>query len=464
MDLAVKLVNDVLMFIWELFTWTWWFWLFLVVRGLAVSTWLFWRREWYKKFEARRIILEIRVPREISKSPRAMEQVLASMHSMYNVAGNLREKWWDGEVVRWFTLEMTSMGGEIHLYVTMYHKYRNLVEAAFYSYYPDVELEEVEDYTTLFPEDIQEMYNQGYDLWGTEMVLAKEPYYPIKTYEDFESPDEDKQYDPISAFLEILGQVKPEQMVGIQIHITPASMKEWRDKYEDKIKELKEHAQKGGGSGPKKSATMNVSFESGFLPIFDVQKKEEKKSEFDALKSLSRSPGETEVLRAVEENLSKPAFKTLVRFIYFSPASLFYDSFARRGLAGSFNQYGTTDMNMFVQNYSVSTKVDLWTWSIPRFFPAIRREYRKQRLLYEYRKRKKPLSNFMGKIITSHFFNWNFASREFMMNTKCLASLFHPPTTMVLTAPHIRRMESRKAGPPAGLAIFGDEDELEKFL
>ena len=464
MELAVKLTNDALVFIWELFTWTWWFWLFLILRGLAVSTWLFWRREWYKKYDLKRIIMEIRVPRETTKSPRAMEQVLASMHSMINEAGNLREKWWDGEVVRWFTLEMTSFGGEIHLYVTMYHKYRNLVEAAFYSYYPDVELEEVEDYTGRFPENIQEMYAQGYDMWGTEMVLAKESFYPIKTYEDFESPDEDKQYDPISAFLEVLSQVKPEQMVGIQIHITPVWPEQWRGKYEEKIKELKESAQKGGGKGGGKSAKMKVSFEGGPLPIFEVEKMEEKKSDFDALKSLSRSPGETETLRAVEENLSKQAFKTLVRFIYLSPVALYYDSFARRGLAGSFNQYGTTDMNFFIRNDLVSTKVDFWTWGIPRFFPAIRREYRKQRLLYNYCKRKKPLSNFMGRVITSHFFNWNFTSREFLMNTKCLASLFHPPTSMVLTAPHIRRMESRKAGPPAGLAIFGDEDELEKFL
>ncbi|MFH0891003.1 MAG: hypothetical protein V1856_03150 [Candidatus Liptonbacteria bacterium] len=462
MDFALRLVNDVLVSIWEIFSWTWWFWLFLILRFLAVDTWLFWRREWYKKYDLKRIIMEIRIPREINKSPRAMEQVLASIHSLRNVAGNLREKWWDGEVVRWFTLEMTSLGGEVHFYITMYHKYRNLVEAAFYSYYPDVELEEVEDYIVRFPESVQETYKQGYDLWGTEMVLAKEPYYPIKTYEDFESPDEDKQYDPISAFLEVLGQVQPEQMVGIQIHITPLSSDEWRGAYEDKIKELKESAQKGGKGGGKK-ANMHVSFEGGILPIFEVRGTEEKKSDFDALKSLSRSPGETETLRAVEDNLAKPAFKTLIRFIYFSPVSLFYDSFARRGLAGAFNQYGTQDMNMFVQNFAVSTKVDLWTWSIPRFFPAIRREYRKQRLLYEYRKRKKPLSNFIGKLITSHFFNWNFASMEFKMNTKCLATLFHPPTTMVLTAPHIRRMESRKAGPPAGLPIYGEADELEKF-
>ena len=50
-----------------------------------------------------------------------------------------------------------------------------------------------------------------------------------------------------------------------------------------------------------------------------------------------------------------------------------------------------------------------------------------------------------------------------MMNTRSLATLFHPPTFLVLTAPHLRRVESKKTGPPAGLAIYGDEGDLEKF-
>jgi len=463
--LALSLANNALIFVWTVFSWTWWFWSFWILYGLASSTWLFWRRELFKQSKEgmHRIILEIRVPLEIKKSPRAMEQVLTTFHQMGNYAANIKELWWDGEVTRWFTLEVASFGGEVHFYVSVYHKYRNLVEAAFYAFYQDVELIEAEDYTKRFPENIQEMYRQGYDLWGSEMVLLKDSFYPIKTYEDFESPDEDKQYDPMSSFLEFLSQVKAEQMVGIQIHITPIGDRGWTKKYEPEVKKLKEASQRGGGESKKKAST-KTSFPGGILPALEVVGGKEKKSDFDVLKSLSRSPGETDILRAIEENLARPAFKTLIRFIYFSPLSTFYDSFARRGFGGSFNQYASMDLNMFVRNENISTRVDLWTWSFPRLFPGVRREYRKQRLLYDYRKRKKPLYNFMGKVITSHFFNWNFKSKEFLMNTKCLASLFHPPTSMVLTAPHLKRVESRKGGAPAGLAIYGEEEELEKFL
>ena len=49
------------------------------------------------------------------------------------------------------------------------------------------------------------------------------------------------------------------------------------------------------------------------------------------------------------------------------------------------------------------------------------------------------------------------------MNVEGIATLFHPPTAVVLTAPHVKRVESRKVGPPAGLPIFGEEEELEKY-
>ena len=69
----------------------------------------------------------------------------------------------------------------------------------------------------------------------------------------------------------------------------------------------------------------------------------------------------------------------------------------------------------------------------------------------------------MGKVMTSKFFNWNFKAENFEMNTECLATVFHPPGYLALTGPHVKRVESRKGGPPAGLAIFGGEENVEKL-
>ncbi len=176
---------------------------------------------------------------------------------------------------------------------------------------------------------------------------------------------------------------------------------------------------------------------------------------------IARSPGHIEILKKVEENLSKPAFDTLVRFIYLSPKEGFSDTFPRRGLRGAFNQYSALNLNSFRDNYSITTRTRIWNW--PHIFPKVRNEYRKQRLLHNYRTREVPPETWMGKLLTSYLFNWNFGSKRFLMNVKCLATLYHPPTAVVLTAPHIRRVESRRTGPPAGLAIYGEEGEIERF-
>jgi len=274
------------------------------------------------------------------------------------------------------------------------------------------------------------------DLWGSEMVLRKEDLFPIKTYPSFEAELEERQNDPMSTFLEVLGKVKPSEVVGIQILIAPG-LDDWDKKWEPLVNKLKE---------PK-------------------TKKEEKKGAEGQMESfarfIARSPVETDVLKAVEENLSKPAFNTLVRFIYLSPKNIFYDSFARRGLSGAFNQYSTLHLNGFVQNYKMSTRTLIWHW--PHLFPRWRNEYRKQRLLFTYLRREVPPETWMGRFMTSYPLNFNFTSHRFHLNIEGAATVFHPPSLIVLTEPHIRHLESRRMGPPSGLPIFGEDEEVEKY-
>jgi len=407
----------------------------IILFAIFRAGWLHWRREIFKN-EIDWMIMEIKIPREIRKSPKAMEQVLASIHSLRNSPSNFGEFYFDGEVTRWYSLEMVSFSGEAHLYIRFYRKQRNLVEAAFFSYYPDIELIETDDYIDRMPETISEMYSQGYDLWGAEMVLVKSPAYPIKMYSEFESTEEEKEFDPVSTFLEVLGKVKKEEIVGIQIIITPMD-NGWRKQFEGEIDHLKD-------SSTKKSTSTT---ESGEIKEFT--------------RSLMRTPGETKILEAVEDNLSKPAFETTIRFIYLSPKTSFYDSFARRGLSGAFNQYSALHLNSIRQNYPTGTRTGIFYY--PFIFPRLRNEYRKQRLLRNYRHRETPPEGFIGRFITSRFLNWNFATRANPMNIEAVATLYHPPSHFVLTAPHIKRLESRRGGPPAGLAIFGDEDNIERF-
>ena len=72
---------------------------------------------------------------------------------------------------------------------------------------------------------------------------------------------------------------------------------------------------------------------------------------------------------------------------------------------------------------------------------------------------------FMATLFDLRLFNWGFRPKRFsdmVLNVEELATIFHPPTFIVLTGPLIKRVEARKIGPPAGLPIYG-EGEGEKL-
>lgn len=425
------------------------------------STWLYWRQLRYKQAQ-KYTLFELQIPREINKNPLGMEQVLRAIWGLRNRAEDIGERYLKGEVTRWFSLEMVSFGGQIRFYIRAYRKQKELVKAAFLSYYPDVEIVEVEDYIHAIPKDLNEAREKGFDLWGSEMILTKSEAYPVKMYDEFENKEEEKTFDPISTFLEVLGEIKKDEVAGIQINIAPAHPywgNRWKKLIEwlQKPKRVSERSIGRTWSGGKLSEWFPGIMDE-IRPYDRVRGSKESASRVEKLPS---TPGQTEVIKAIEANLSNLAFDTIIRFVYISPQAIFYDSFARRGIIGAFSQYTALNLNSFKQNYTMSTRTRVWTW--PIVFPKWRNKMRKARLLHLYRMREMPEETFMGRLLTSHPFNWNFHSKSVKLSTKAIATLFHPPTRVVLTTPHMRRLESRKAAPEAGLSIFGEEDALEKF-
>lgn len=436
------------------FYYTWWFWVFILIGPLFTELWLFWKQETFKH-HIDWTLLELRMPREVKKSPKAMEQVLAAFHSLRNAPSDFQDKYLTGEVTKWFSLELVSLGGEVHFFVRVPREHKEVVEAAFFSYYADLEVVEAdEDYVDRIPKNMKELYEGGYELWGTELILTKDEAYPIKSYIDFESEDEAKQYDPISLFLEVLGKVKREEFVGIQLEIAPEG-DSWKKHGEHLIEELRGTKKEGGhGSG----AELGLEFPH-ILPHFPV-KATEGKEESGASRALSRTPGETDTLKAVEENLALPGFETVIRFIYTSPKELYSDGFARRGVVAGFNQYASNSLNSFALNQHTATRAKMWTW--PHVFPERRVYLRRERILFNYRHREVPPHVEIGRRFLGRFLDGEH-SEHFILTTRSIATLFHPPTPPVLTAPHLRRIESRKAGPPSGLPIYGGEENIEKF-
>jgi len=417
---------------------SWWFLIFFPIFFMAYGTWLAWRQRVFEhglKWD----MLEMRVPREILKSARGMDQVLQSIAAMRNTPGDLQEKYWDGEVTRWSTLEMVSFGGEIHFYVRVYRKLRALIEAAFYAFYPDIELVDVppeQDYAhTLLPPTIGELTASGRAFWGSEMILNKPGMFPIKTYLEFENMEEAHQLDPMSNFLETLSKVKPNEQFFLQYNIQPMS-RQWADDFEEKFDELKK---------PVRVKIDDVGAgEEGLLSA-----------------TVQRTPSQTQYLEIIGRNFGKPAFETTIRFMYVYPLGQYNDAFARRTVLSTFNQFAEAGLNSFRRNEDMGTKTK--GWNFPYLFPELRLKLREQRLLEFYRDREMWTETKMGRILSSHILNFNTHSQPQILTSESLASLWHPPSNLVLTAPHTQRMESKKMGAPAGLPIYADDKVLDQF-
>ncbi|MBI2053095.1 MAG: hypothetical protein HYT34_02520, partial [Candidatus Ryanbacteria bacterium] len=163
----------------------WWVWLGPVSFSLFISAWLHYRQTLYKKGIGW-TILEIKMPREIDKSPKAMDQFFSAIYGLRNAASNLVEKYWDGEVPLWFSMELVSFGGEIHFYIRTPSKHKNVVMSHLYANYPSLDIDETPDYIERFPAHIQELHADGMELWGTELLLVKADAYPVRTYLQFE--------------------------------------------------------------------------------------------------------------------------------------------------------------------------------------------------------------------------------------------------------------------------------------
>jgi hypothetical protein len=404
--------------------------LFLLLVEFFLGVFLYTQQQKFKLKEAAAdnyTLFEIRIPRELEKSARSMENVFQVIHGLGNAPSGWKETYIEGQVPLWFSAELVSIGGEIHFFLRVLKKHKNLVEVAFFSQYPDVEIAEVKDYVRNLPATTSELYALGMDIWGAEIILSKDHAYPIKTYSMFESAE---QTDPISAFLEVLAKLKAGEMVSLQIMISPAA-RDWSKKHMDMFAKLREPemVDTGGETKTPLSATVKKS----------------------------------EIINAVENKLNKPAFNTLLRLCYMSPGSIAKEGsgFAKGGIMGALSQFGSPNLNSFKANSGTATKIG--KWEFPYTYVDKRVEFRKQRLLYNFRQRENPPDTFLGRLFSSFRYDWNFESTSYELTTEELATIFHPATTAVLTAPHMKRVESKKAGPAAGLDIFGEDEDIEKF-
>ena len=385
----------------------------------VVTAWKIWI--WYAHtsflFKRDTILLEVKMPREITRSPRAMENALSKL---WLDAGETTflNRIWQGQVRPYFSLEIASFAGEIHFYIWCWRPWRQTVEAMMYAYYPEVELVEVEDYASKFKfdPDTQDAFPTD---WRYE---PRNDAYPIRTYIDFEldkDPKEEYKIDPLAEVLERMSVLRPSEQMWIQIIITMC-----RDRRRKKNGAWWEHEDRFIGT---------IKDEIDVLRKETTSAHPDDRSAPDAWKSMARVPmyRYTKLIEAMDRNLGKHPFNVGMRGVYIA-ASKDFNASGYFGLRWIWKPVGNPQYMNQLRPRRWGNPFD-WPW---QDFNSIRWNLMVRRYFDTYRRR-------------SHFYSpWIFPHN--MMSTEVLATIWHPPSSAV-GAPGLARIPAKKAEPPANL-------------
>lgn len=365
--------------------------------------------------------LRIRVPEENTRNPRSMEEAFNAMHGIEKKP-DLLEVYLDGYVQSWVSLELRGTHEGVSFIMRVPTGNVPLVQAAIYAQYPEAEIEEVSDYMLNFPIDRIE---KDFDLWGTEFVLREPDAYPIKTYVDFEDEfAEDSRYvDSIASMTEVLGSVRAGEEIWMQIVARPAILADWK-------KEGKNLALKlAGREVPKKQTLMDKAFENLGATVNAVVtlggKVEEKKKDKDLLGIMKLTPGEVDVIKDIQRNVSKAGYQCEFRVIYIAALPVYSRRMRVNAILGLLRQF--IGANSFALNGRFTT-------SRPTYgFVKTRQLQRKRRILTRMQQR-------------------YFAESGYVLNVEELATIYHFPVEYV-KAPAIERTRSKRGEAPHNVPL-----------
>lgn len=368
-------------------------------------------------------MIEIKPPRNIERSPRVMEQIFTALHGAFSTLN-----WFDfylkGKKFQpMFVFEIRGIDGEMRFYVRMERKFRNMVESLVYAQYPEAEIEDVEDYAMEVPSNLP---NSEWDLWGCDFELIRDDAYPIRTYHKFQEDVTKGMIDPLGSFADLVAGLPPRVEAWCQLLIIPMKNSEWEPYVRKVVAKLtkREEKKKAGLIASFFKETVDIlssSVQYIFGPI--SEKKEEKKEE--EFIQFRLTPIERDVLQAVEESLSKKAFKTKIRFLVLGPRDVFSEDL-RKGPLGFFDQFGDANLNTLKTNNDTKTYANY-------FFVEMRKQWTKRKIFLRYITRDNDGPNII-------------------LNSEELATIYHMPD-MSAMSPAIARVEAKKGGPPSNLPV-----------
>lgn len=486
-------------------------WVFLI---LIAYVWKFWMMYVNEKHLSglKWVMLEIKLPREIHKSPVAFEYVASSLLQTGGV-GTAFDRQWKGNLPAVSSLEIASIEGTIHFYIRTQKKFRELVESNLYAQYPNVEVVEADDYTKLIR---YEHNKEDVSMFGISSVLAGKfvpinekdgkayedgkdkysmqgDYLPIKTYVDYgldKDPKEEYKNDPLIPMLEFFGSLGAGQHAWYQILIEDEASTFNDEKFpktylNKKDKNHKRFSLKDLAKERIKQIRRHKEFKKGDQvvdqygnPMTRKSGEEEKPVLYGADKTETATDQnlgieEKDEIEAINRKISKPLARSILRVMFITKKSNFNSNYIQNVLstlkpfAGS---NGFKPKTFSTGGYSYD-----WQDTFKKRSP-----WRNEEFFNDYVERAgfhphTGIIDVKNKNVWEDIFFWNFKastrnlfhtiyetilhpfghpepSDVFTLNTEEIATLYHFPGETA-SVPTLPRIDSIKSKAPTNLPI-----------
>lgn len=394
-------------------------WLPFLLVGGALALWLTLKRSEFIAAQ-KYILLEIKPPRNLVKTPLAMETFLSSLH-LSPGESNWYVRWIKGQVRPWWSLEIASFEGRVHFFIWTRANYRRIIESQMYAQYPGVQIVEAPDYTRLITAASKE-----WSLWGCDFKHTDKDPLPIKTYVEYgldKVQKEPEQVDPLANIIEFMNSVGKGEYLWLQFiirvhkgekyHKLNAKGKTytWKDEAKEMIEEIR-HSTRDTYTDPATGEER---------PGFPNPTK-----------------GQSEKIAAIERNISKQGFDVGMRGIYVAKPEKFSPIMITH-LIALFKPFSTEGWNG-IRGAGWLMKFDDYPWEV-----GVERskEEHRRKLVEAYRRRQFFYDPFTYGIS---------ADEAMVMSTEELATVYHIPSASVAT-PGLERIQSATGEAPANLPV-----------
>ncbi len=417
------------------------------------------RRELTKKrqFAKKYSVLQVRVARENETGPLVAEQIFSSIHGIYHKLGFWRRLLgWSQDRI---SLEIANIGSHIKFFIAFPAKYKNFIEGQIYAQYPDVEIDEVDDYAKIeemevalnttgkesdssnivpvkdLPAIQKEKHFNKLDVTknivGAELSFSDPTIYPIKRYAQFEDKIARTAVDPIAGITATLAKLNHhDEQAWVQIVVRPMSDK-WRVLFTKCVKIISKgiwaNIETLQNAYVRAFCTRSTLKRIIFFPLYFIfwihGLKAGTKASFGESgnnidDTTSRSHERETGTAAAMDKVVKLLYEANIRIMYLQKDHNKETSRVKlKEIASSFKQFNVPQINGFQVRSYIKGK------------EALKR--------YKYR----------------------YIDDPFVMNVEELATVYHLPNKFVAT-PNIYWVKSRKLEPPTDLPLpRGDNAE-----